>query len=355
MKWYKIIGIVIPAMMLQGCPGYGYKYNKAYFPTTPVNFTEINTVYDDYNATSPILGNGFPLCFSSSRNSGGANFDIVYKFISIEFSKTTGELSIFEGADAYQYFMGECSNLVQGVRKINTPEDELGPYLMMMDHVSDGAFGHDGYTPFIMLYSNNIDGNQDIRFTHNTGRYEYEDPLPVSFLNSDADDAYPCFNADRSALYFCSSREGDFDIYRARTDPEKAILDLLSSSEALPIEKDTLLSSEGDDKCPYLAYNNFDLYGDEMIHNLLVFASNREGGYGGYDLYYSPYVDGQWEEPVNFGAGINTEYDEYRPIVLPQWEFENDFMIFSSNRTGGLGGFDLYYVGIPAIGYPTGY
>ena len=54
-------------MMLQGCPGYGYKYNKAYFPTTPVNFTEINTVYDDYNATSPILGDGFPLCFSSSR------------------------------------------------------------------------------------------------------------------------------------------------------------------------------------------------------------------------------------------------------------------------------------------------
>ena len=134
MKWYKRFWMVVPALILQGCPwNYGYKYDTGQFPTTPVNLTEINTVYDDYNATSPILGDGFPLCFSSSRNSGGANFDIVYKFISIEFSKTTGELSIFEGADAYQYFMGECSNLVQGVRKINTPDDELGPYLMMMD------------------------------------------------------------------------------------------------------------------------------------------------------------------------------------------------------------------------------
>ena len=38
---------------------------------------------------------------------------------------------------------------------------------------------------------------------------------------------------------------------------------------------------------------------------------------------------------------------------MPQYEFNNDFMIFSSNRPGGLGGFDLYYVGIPDIGHPA--
>ncbi len=151
---------------------------------------------------------------------------------------------------------------------------------------------------------------------------------------------------------FAPDREGDFDIYRAQTDPEKEILEVLTSTEALPVEKDSLLSSEWDDKCPYLAYNCFDLYGEDLAYNMLVFASNREGGYGGYDLYYSLYEAGQWKEPINFGAGINTEYDEYRPIVRPQWEFDNDFMLFSSNRPGGLGGFDLYYVGIPDIGYP---
>ena len=29
--------------------------------------------------------------------------------------------------------------------------------------------------------------------------------------------------------------------------------------------------------------------------------------------------------------------------------YENDLMVFSSNRPGGLGGYDLYYVGIDKI------
>ena len=56
-----------------------------------------------------------------------------------------------------------------------------------------------------------------------------------------------------------------------------------------------------------------------------------------------------WSDPINFGEKINTEYDEFRPIVRPQWDFSNDLMLFSSNRPGGKGGFDLYYVGIDKI------
>ena len=352
MKILKRLWLILPVLMLQGCPGgYGYKYHTGTFPSSPVNFTEINTEYDDYNASSPILGEGFPLCFSSSRNSMGADFDFVYKFISIEFSKTTGELAIFEGADGFQSLMEKSSNLNQAVKKINTASDELGPYPINMDYVRDDAYGNGPYYSFIMLYSNNKNGNQDIRFTHNTSSYEYEDPVPVSFLNSDADDAYPCFNGNRSAIYFCSNREGIFDIYLARTDPEKELLDILSSDDTLQIEKDTILSSEWDDKCPYIA-NGYREYGENVIHNMLVFTSNRESGFGGFDLYYSLLEDGKWGEPINFGAGINTEYDEYRPIVRPHIDFTNEFMLFSSNRPGGLGGFDLYYVGIPNIGYP---
>ena len=65
----------------------------------------------------------------------------------------------------------------------------------------------------------------------------------------------------------------------------------------------------------------------------MVLSSNRAGGYGGYDLYYSKYENGEWQSPINFGAEINTEYDEFRPIVRPQSEFKNDFMLFSSVYT----------------------
>jgi hypothetical protein len=81
----------------------------------------------------------------------------------------------------------------------------------------------------------------------------------------------------------------------------------------------------------------------------MVFASDRPGGYGGYDLWYSIYGEGGWSQPVNFGPAINTASDEFRPVVVLAPDFTNDLMILSSNRPGSLGGFDLYYVGIPKM------
>ncbi len=353
MRILRNIGLLLAVLALQGCPGgYGYKYNTGTFPVTPVNFTVVNTEFDDYNASAPTLGETFPLCFSSTRNSSGEDFDIVYKLITISFSKTTGELKI-DDENNYNYdAVTMNSTLVNATRKVNTSFDEFGPYLIFSEDVNTES--NERYYGYYMLYSNDEDGQQDIRFTHNLNSIQFEDPLPVSFLNSDANDAYPSFTPTRSAIYFCSDRDQNFDIYRAPTDPEAEVLDILSSTEAGPIEKDSILSSQWDDKCPYIAYNGFyeNYYPGEAENNMLVFASNREGGFGGYDLYYSMLEDGNWTEPQNFGAGINSEFDEYRPIVRPQYDFTNDFMIFSSNRPGGLGGFDLYYVGIPEIGNP---
>lgn len=347
----KRLWLWIPLMVLfQGCPGpNGYEYYTGSFPSQPVNFTEINTEYDDYNMSSPILGDVFPLVFSSTRDSRGEDYDIVYKQVSIVFSKTTGELSITENHEAYMEFANKNRTLGRALQAINTPADELGPFLIYMDLERE-----EYYNEYVMLYSNNENGNQDIRFTHNTNSINYENPDSVSFLNSDADDAYPCFNGDCSGIWFCSNRDQNFDIYKATIEPDKEILEILSSREAVPIEIDTILSSaSADDKCPYIVYNNSQWnFEEEAINNMLVFASNREGGFGGFDLYYSLLENGNWSPPVNFGANINTEYDEYRPIVRPQYEFINDFMLFSSNRPGGLGGFDLYYVGIEDIGYP---
>lgn len=352
MGLYKRLWLIIPVMlMLQGCPGgnkYGYNYYTGSFPVNPVNFTEMNTEYDDYNMSAPNLGESVPFVFSSNRNSQGENFDLVYKPFSIVFSKTTGELFIGAENESHGDWLLYNKPLVKAVNKVNSPNDELGPFLV----VQDGAVVEDNtpYYTYFLLYANNENGDLDIRFTHNTLTKAWEEPAPVSFLNSEADDAYPCFNANRSTIYFCSDRDQNFDIYKVSTNPENETFDILGSTEEHTVEKDTILSSNGDDKCPYIAFNNLIISEEEINRNLLVFASNREGGYGGYDLYYSKLLDGEWSEPQNFGAAINTEYDEYRPIVRPQWDFTNDFMLFSSNRLGGLGGFDLYYVGIEDIG-----
>jgi outer membrane protein OmpA-like peptidoglycan-associated protein len=70
---------------------------------------------------------------------------------------------------------------------------------------------------------------------------------------------------------------------------------------------------------------------------LMVFSSDRPGGLGGSDIYYSQLVDGQWSEPVNLGPEINTQGDELFPYL-----FSDSILYFSSNGHYGLGGLDVY-------------
>ena len=147
---------------------------------------------------------------------------------------------------------------------------------------------------------------------------------------------YPTFNNDKSKIYFCSNRENNkFGFYYVNVNPNTDIELLLSDNQTYEVFKDNTLSSISDDKCPYI-------YGNKM-----VFASNREGGFGGFDLYYSILVDGEWTAPKNMGEKINSKFDEYRPILINEGVSETQtMMVFSSNRTGGKGGFDLYFVGV---------
>lgn len=46
----------------------------------------------------------------------------------------------------------------------------------------------------------------------------------------------------------------------------------------------------------------------------------------------------RWGAPRNLGLTVNSASDEFRPSVSP-----HELLIFSSNRPGGKGGFDLYF------------
>ncbi len=333
----KLLIFVLIIALIHSCkPDNEYKYFTGKFPDTPTNLTDFNTRYDDYNATAPSLGETFPLCFSTNRNSAGNNYDILYKLMTIDFSKTTGILKIYNNTNEDLDVAVENNNINNALIKINTTANEFGPYLIPKGRKQSGTDVNNRYETYIFLYSSGIEGNQNIMFTHNLDNENYTTPQKVNFINSEFDDAYPTFNKDTSRIYFTSNREGSYNIYYNETDKTKDILDILNNTNSNPI-KDTILSSNYDDKCPFI------------LGDFMVFASNREGGYGGFDLYYSVKVNGSWTTPVNFGNKINTQYDEYRPIIRREYDFSNDLMIFSSNRPGGKGDFDLYYVGIKKI------
>lgn len=70
--------------------------------------------------------------------------------------------------------------------------------------------------------------------------------------------------------------------------------------------------------------------------NELFFISNRPGGLGAYDIYSSKMENGFWGIPVNLGENINSSLDEFYPV------FQNNALYFSSNGLAGIGGLDLF-------------
>lgn len=140
------------------------------------------------------------------------------------------------------------------------------------------------------------------------------------------DDREPWITADGNTIYFKSDR-------LATTSPRNAndlfvtrkVNGQWSTPEVVgfPISTDS-----GNEHCPAILQDG----------ETLCFASAREGGYGGSDIYCaSPDGNGGWQEPVNQGPNINTAGEEFH--------FTQDtsgMVYFTSSRPGGYGGMDLW-------------
>ncbi|MBL1407711.1 OmpA family protein [Sphingobacterium faecale] len=71
--------------------------------------------------------------------------------------------------------------------------------------------------------------------------------------------------------------------------------------------------------------------------NRLYFASDMPGGKGGVDIWFCELrSDGTWANPVNVGAEVNSPYDEMFPMVF------GSKLYFSSNGKPGMGGLDIF-------------
>jgi outer membrane protein OmpA-like peptidoglycan-associated protein/Tol biopolymer transport system component len=71
----------------------------------------------------------------------------------------------------------------------------------------------------------------------------------------------------------------------------------------------------------------------------LYFVSDKPGGFGGRDIYMSKMNDkGKWQEAVNLGPTINTEYDEEGVFMHP----DGKTLYFSSQGHKTMGGYDIF-------------
>lgn len=123
-------------------------------------------------------------------------------------------------------------------------------------------------------------------------------------------------------LIYYTNEKGIGDIYSASTDrsrkqvPATKLDENINSAKAEEIA--ACVNSEG---------------------NVLYFASNREGGIGGTDIYKAQKLpNGKWGVPQNLGPDINTPYDEDFPNISP----DGKTFYFSSNGYTSMGGYDIF-------------
>jgi outer membrane protein OmpA-like peptidoglycan-associated protein len=94
-------------------------------------------------------------------------------------------------------------------------------------------------------------------------------------------------------------------------------------------------------KVKALPFNKLSEYGvmhGVVYNDRLYFSSDMPGGYGGYDLYYTEILGDSYGPAINLGSKVNGAYDEVFPYL------HEGKLYFSSDRTSGLGGLDIYSI-----------
>lgn len=142
-------------------------------------------------------------------------------------------------------------------------------------------------------------------------------------VNSEYWDSQPTLTADGMTLFFVSNRPGGFggtDIWTTTQDGWGK----WSAAQVLA----TSVNTESEERCPFISPDGSALY----------FSSDGFPGYGGMDIWMSTRSDIGWSLPQNLGSDINSVAND---MFFHSAEEEHRFY-FASDREGGIGGLDLY-------------
>ncbi len=208
--------------------------------------------------------------------------------------------------------------------------------------------------------------------------------FPVFELCSDSNDETPFISADGKTILFSSDRPGGFsppmtadgnkritfDIYISRFGDGRwsAPVLLQGNVNTMMNERSPSLSRDGKflffSRWPYKNFSKSKIFMAELENgkyinpkelpefinsgnceigfipsyrdNRYYFSSMRNGGMGGWDIYYTTFTKKGFTQPINAGPSINSVFDD-----LFFSETISDY-VMCSNLFGGLGGYDIY-------------
>ena len=168
------------------------------------------------------------------------------------------------------------------------------------------------------IFSDEADMSIYFAFTNDSG--DFADAKPFPYNQVEYSYAFPSLGFNGSALYFASNRPGGyggFDIY---------VSYFKDASWSAPENLGPSVNTIGNEITPTFDGEN------------LFFASDYRYGLGGYDLFQSTAINGEWTEAENLGKGVNSPADDYYLTPDPS---SNSYYL-TSNRLGGRGKSDIY-------------
>lgn len=333
--------MVFGIFFLGGCYWFNApKHRKAFFPSEVTAMESLNTPFNDYNMDIQMLFHEMDLIFSSDRNSGTgtSHYDLIGKTVSFIWDQQKGTFTM-QVILASQSGNQLTKNLAESTQ---SSSNERGPYSFgTPENGSYLLFSRDDQG-FFTVYAKKF----QIPYNVSTKQEIFPGESSFRILSVSGNEMYPCLYGKTfqkannlgsinkaEKLLLASDHEGSFNIYEIDLPENREVMTFLQS-EGLKQGKKLGINSDFQDQAPFISKSR------------LVFASDRPGGFGGFDLYYSDFDGQNWSTPINMGPEINTEFDEFRPIIDPAPYYENSVLLFSSNRPGGKGGFDLYFVGV---------
>ncbi len=262
--------------------------NALKFQDNPINFiasnigSPINTRFSEYNPV--VSGDGSTLVFTASLQF----YDAIF------FSKKKD---------------GEWSYPVN-----------LMSQLGVDGNTSTVALSYDG-TELYLYRDDDFIGNIYVSFYRN-GSWTKIKKLNEN-INTKYWEAHASLSPDGNELYFVSNREGgygDLDIYVSER--------LTDTTWSQPKNLGKEINTQWNENTPFLTADGSKLF----------FSSEGHENMGGYDIFYSEKINGQWSTPKNIGYPINTTDDDL--FFVP---YKNGKFAYSSEYSEyGYGGSDIY-------------
>lgn len=134
---------------------------------------------------------------------------------------------------------------------------------------------------------------------------------------------------DGKTIYFASDRlggHGGLDIYRTTL--------LANGTWSVPVNLGPEINTKANEDAPFI-------HPDQKT---LFFTSDGHNSMGGRDIFVTRFVNDKWTNPENMGYPVNTTAnDNYFTLIA-----DGTRGYFSSDRKGGSGGQDIYYLDMPA-------